>query len=156
MEVTGGIVRSENVGTRWGVGDRIVFFRFKILSEKRSLPGVVLGLHDPLGFIGEERAQHFNASYLVASKGFHLTNTTKLNFHAGYGVDWIPAAQYQFVGFFGGIEFISLPSSSFMVEYDADKFNAKLRVDFFKNFQGTVGLFGLDKFGGGISYRMTL
>ena len=156
LETTGGIVRSDNVGKRWGIGDRIVFFRFKIISEKDKFPAVVLGFHDPLGFIGEAPAQHYNASYLVASKSFGPANASAMYLHLGYGVDWIRAGHHQFVGFFGGVEFLPLPFLSYSLEYDAKRFNAGLHVDFLNRFQGTISLFGLETFGGGISYRIKL
>jgi hypothetical protein len=156
VEATIGIVRSDHVGNRWGIGDRIIHFRFKVISESKNLPGIVLGLHDPLGFIGETHAQHFNATYLVASKGFSISRTSSFSLHLGYGGDWIPAQQHQFVGVFGGIEISPMPHSSILLEYDALKFSAGLRVDLFKNVQGTINLFGMDRFGGGLSYRIRI
>ena len=121
LETSFVIVRSDKVGKAWGIGDRVIYLRFKIMSESKKFPAIVLGLHDPMGFIGEAHAQQFNASYLVATKRLSLFNSLNVDLHLGYGVDWIASAQHQFVGFFGGAELFAPSFFSLILEYDAEK-----------------------------------
>ena len=43
-----------------------------------------------------------------------------------------------------------------LFEYDGDKFTAGLRVQLFKNVHGMISLFGMDRFGGSLSYRLRI
>ena len=79
-----------------------------------------------------------------------------MDIHAGYSSDMIPAAQYQFVGFFGGLDWQPIPTSTMFFEYDGAKFNSGWRVQLFKNVQGMISLFGMDRVGGSLSYRLRI
>ena len=164
LETSIAIVRSDKVGKAWGIGDRVILLRFKIISESKKFPAIVLGLHDPMGFIGEAPAQHFNASYLVTSKRLYLIPTlaeffyyANIDLHLGYGVDWVPSAKHQFVGFFGGAE-LFFPRSFFslMLEYDAEKVNGGIRLDLFNHFKCTIAWLGMEKLGLGLRYSFGL
>ncbi len=156
MEITLAVIRSDHIGNRWGIGDRVGLFRFKLLSEQRRFPAVVLGLHEPMGLVDEDHHHHLlNATYLAASKSFTLSRL-KMALHLGYGVDWIGAAQHYFVGLFGGVSLSPKPFITFMIEYDSEKVNCGMRLSILNHLDLLAGLLHFDTFSGGVSYKFEL
>jgi len=156
LETNFGLVRSEHIGKEWGIGDRVAKFRFQILKESQKFPSLVLGLHDPFGLIGEEWAQHFCASYLVASKNRKVYQNYILGFHLGYGTDWIKAADYQFVGLFGGVSFQPEKFGKYIIEYDSKNINFGFEITIKKKIKASIAAINLDSFAGQISYKIKL
>jgi len=133
------------------VGDRVVMGRIRVLEEKGTRPGVVLGAHD---FITAERGKFFNALYVVASK--HVRIGLPIGFHLGYGTDAIDSVGHQFVGVFGGMAVAALPHTLLMIEFDGDRVNAGARFSLVDHFQVMAGLQGMDVLIAGASIRVQL
>jgi hypothetical protein len=156
LETTFALVHSDRIGNVQGIGDRVGHFRFKIISERRKFPAIVLGLRDPFGLIGEQNAQQFNTSYLVASKSLHLPNHVNMVLHLGYGTDWIRAAQHQLVGVFGGLAVYPERHVAFLLEHDTKKFNFGIRTVILGKTELVISWLNFDAFSGGISYNFKL
>ncbi len=154
LETTWGILRSDHIGNRWGIGDRFAFFRFQLHAETSRWPAVVLGLHDPFGIVGEEWAQHLCASYVVLSRRRTILHRTCL-FSVGYGSDKIPAAQHQLVGLFGSVILEARKNVSLILENDAEKFNAALRVQW-RRIELDLALLGMRAWAGRLSADFSL
>ena len=127
LETTWGILRSDHIGNRWGIGDRFAFFRFRLHRETRKWPALVLGLHDPFGIVGESWAQHLCAAYLAATKTRSVAHR-EVALTLGYGTSAIPAAQHQLVGPFGSLVLKYSPHLALLAEYDTSRLNAGLRL----------------------------
>ncbi|MCK9271000.1 MAG: YjbH domain-containing protein [Bacteroidales bacterium] len=141
------------------VGDRMASLRVRPLKEGRYHPAVVVGLQNFFTTLQSGDASHFNSTYIVLTKNFHLnTFIDRVGVTAGYGSDLFTAADYQFIGLFGGINFSpkNMEFLELMMEYDADKWNAGARITILKHVVILAGLEGLDAFSGGISYKLTL
>jgi hypothetical protein len=130
MELTFGTVRIVN--EIWGIGDRTTSFRFRIFNEKKYVPQITLGLHDPFGLVAQDWAQHLAASYVVGSKNFQL-HPVQVRAHLGYGGDWLKAAHYRLVGVFGGMD-VRYKFLSLIGEYDTKYFNWGARISVLSHF----------------------
>lgn len=141
------------------VGDRMASARIRVLNEGKYYPAVLIGLQNFFTTLSSGNASHFNSTYLVVTKNFRLPQVIEnIGLTAGYGSDVLQAADYQFIGFFGGIK-ITPKKMNFlelMIEYDADKWNTGARVTILKHIVLLGGLEGLDAFSGGVSYRFLL
>ena len=155
VEISMGFVRPENFKSRWGIGDRTASFKFLVYKEKTNIPAISIGLRDPFGEIAQDWAQHFTSSYVVFSKTLIL-NQFKFRAHAGYGTDWIKAANHQLVGKFGGIELVYKKFITLMFENDTEKFNAGIRVFLLNHISLTGCLMNLDTFSGGVNFYFNL
>jgi hypothetical protein len=141
------------------VGDRMASARFRPLKEGTYWPSVVIGFQNFFTTLGTGEASHFNSTYIVASKNFRPAKILhNIGLTAGYGSEIFTSADYQFIGFFGGIKFSfkKLEFLELMVEYDADKWNAGARATLFKHLVLLAGFEGFDAFSGGVSYRFNL
>jgi len=150
LEITPRLTIPLDIPELRGFGDRIICIRLRPFKENGFFPSIVLGVHDPVGITNQ-----FNASYLVASKSFHLFRTT-MDFHLGYGVDWIEAERYQFVGLFGGISLSPKPFIAFMLEHDAEQFNCGMQISVLNHIELLVAFLNFDTFSGGISCKFKL
>lgn len=140
-------------------GDRMAILRIRPVKEGKFHPSVVIGLQNFITTINTGEASHFNSSYLVLTKNFNCKYIFEsIGITAGYGFDIMRAADYQFIGFFGGIRLIPkiIKNTELFFEYDADKFNTGTRVLLFNHFSIMAGFEGFDSFSGGISYRFQL
>ncbi|MBE0637173.1 MAG: YjbH domain-containing protein [Bacteroidales bacterium] len=141
------------------VGDRMASARFQVLNENKYLPSVVVGLQNFFTTLSSGGASHFNSTYLVVTKNFKLPKVIdNIGLTAGYGSELMTAADYQFIGFFGGIKITpqNMEFLEVMVEYDGDKWNAGARLVILKHIVLLGGLEGMDAFSGGVSYRFRL
>ncbi len=148
------------------IGDRMISGRLRILKERKYFPAIVLGLQgfykttgDDLLNTGGKGASFFNSSYLVMSKDIHPGKVLEsVRFTLGYGSDFIAANTHQFIGLFGGINLSpkNLEWLELMLEYDADKWNAGMRVTIVKHVVLLAGFEGMDSFSGAINYRFRL
>ena len=129
------------------------------LKESRYFPAVVVGFQGFYTTAKGKGASYFNSTYIVLTKNFHFKKVFRnLGLTAGYGSDIIPANTYQYIGFFGGVKITPqhLDFLELMMDYDADKWNAGIRVTILKHLILLAGYEGLDAFSGGLSYRFTL
>jgi hypothetical protein len=141
------------------VGDRMASVKFQPLYESRYFPSVVVGLQNFFTTLNSGSASHFNSSYVVMSKnikpGILLGN---IGITVGYGAELFTSSNYQFIGLFYGLtispknmEFLEL-----MIENDADKWNAGMRLTILKHIVLLAGMEGLDAFSGGLSVKFQL
>lgn len=141
------------------VGDRMASARLQVLNERKYRPSVVIGLQNFFTTLSSGDASHFNSTYIAVTKNFKIPKVIEnIGLTAGYGSEIFAAADYQFIGLFGGIKITpqSLEFLELMAEYDGDKWNAGARVTILKHIVLLGGLEGLDAFSGGISYRFLL
>jgi len=141
------------------VGDRMASLRFRPLKEGKYWPSVVIGFQNFFTTLESGNASHFNSTYLVVTKNFRLNKVLhNIGLTAGYGSEIFTSADYQFIGFFGGIKITpkKLEFLELMVEYDADKWNAGARLTLFKHLVLLAGVEGMDAFSWGVSYRFNL
>ena len=159
VEISGKITRMINPNSSYqGIGDRTVSLRIRLTSEAKYLPAVVVGLHDLAGVYGGSEAVRNNALYFVVSKHVSANDISNLiaGFHAGFGSDLIRAQHHNFVGLFGGINFMLYQTFEIMGEYDGAHTNWGVRVKLFNHISLLGGLLRLKHFSGGISYYFTL
>ena len=148
------------------IGDRMISGRLLPIKEGKYWPAIVIGLQGFYKTTGEgllntggAGASYFNSSYIVATKSFRPKSILhKIGLSAGYGSDFIAANTYQFIGLFGGINIspINMEWLELMMEYDAEKWNAGMRLTILKHVVLLAGLEGLDAFSFGVNYRLTL
>ncbi len=141
------------------VGDRMASARLQVLNEGKYHPSAVIGFQNFFTTLNSGQASHFNSTYIALTKNFKLTKVLKnVGLTAGYGSEIFTAADYQFIGLFGGIKITPqyLEFLEMMFEYDGDKWNAGARVTILKHVVLLGGLEGLDAFSGGVSYRFML
>ncbi|HPR58141.1 MAG TPA: YjbH domain-containing protein [Bacteroidales bacterium] len=141
------------------VGDRMASIRFRALGEEKYLPGVVIGFQNFFTTLNTGSASHFNSTYIVATKNITLPHVIQnIGITAGYGSELFTAADYQFIGFFGGIKITpkKLDFLELIAEYDAEKWNAGARVTILKHLVLLAGFEGFNAFSGGLSYRFML
>lgn len=149
------------------IGDRMISGRLRPLKEGKYHPSVVIGLQGfykttgGTGLINADGtgASFFNSSYLVLTKNIYFEHIlSRLGVTAGYGSDIIAANTHQFIGLFGGINISpkNMEYLELMMEYDADKWNAGMRITILKHIVILAGFEGMDAFSGGISYKLTL
>jgi hypothetical protein len=141
------------------VGDRMASARLQPLNEGKYHPSVVIGFQNFFTTLSSGGASHFNSTYIALTKNFHLPKVLdNIGLTAGYGSEIFTAADYQFIGLFGGIKITPqyLEFLEMMFEYDGDKWNAGARVTILKHVVLLGGLEGLDAFSGGVSYRFML
>jgi hypothetical protein len=141
------------------VGDRMASARIQPLKEGRYHPAVVVGFQNFFTTLQSGDASHFNSTYIVITKNFHLNKVlSRIGITAGYGSEIFKAADYQFIGPFGGINISpkKMEYLELMLEYDADKWNAGMRLILFKHVVLLAGLEGMDAFSFGVNYRLVL
>ncbi len=139
--------------------DRMVAARFLLIRESERLPAVVFGLHDPGSSGGLTRNRfstnnYYSANYFVASKNLEAGNV-RYGIHSGYAFDIGSQQSIEYRGLFGGV---SLEHEQFewfqlILEYDSFQFNTAVKILLLDRIQLLGGLYNLDKFAGGISYR---
>lgn len=133
------------------LGDRMVSARLRLASETPARPAVVVGAHD---FLTVEERNYFNALYVVGSK--HFQSFIPIGLHLGYGTDLMEALAYRFVGPFGGMSFTIARHGEVLLEYDADRVNAGLRVEILDRFRALLAVQGLDTVMAGASMVLQL
>ncbi len=133
--------------------DRMFNLKVKIIEEKVFLPSISVGFNNP--YSSDVDANHFNSSYIVLGKKVD-GNLGSVAFILGYGIDLIKAADYQFIGFFGGISYIPINHLEIILEHDADRINAGLRITLLNHIKILAGLMGVKDFSGGLSFSFFL
>lgn len=113
-----------------GIGDRSIKMKFKLLSEKKYIPQIAVGLSDMFGINVWQ-----GAFYFVGSKGFAFKKSS-LDFSLGYAFnieksneisDFFFYKKYFIFsplnGVFGGAE-LKYKNHSLLIDYDTQKVNA--------------------------------
>ncbi|MCX6168386.1 MAG: YjbH domain-containing protein [Ignavibacteriales bacterium] len=159
IEISGKITRMINpdIGTQ-GIGDRTISLRIRLNNEAGYLPAVLVGLHDLEGVYGGPKAVRNNALYIVVSKHVMINSLSNFlaGFHLGFGSDRIRAQHHNFVGLFGGINFMLYRTFEIMGEYDGAHTNGGIRVKLFNHISLLGGLLRLKHFSGGMSFNFIL
>ncbi len=138
------------------LGDRMFSARIKFLNESEYLPSVVFGAHD-IFRSSDSKTNYYNATYFALTKNFpfdSFLNNIKLT--AGFGFDLFNARSYQFEGAFGGASISLLKFSELLIEYDADYFNAGVRLNLFDHLYLIGGFQDLKVFNGGLAFSINL
>lgn len=143
--------------TTQGIGDRTISARVRFLEEQNYLPALLIGFHDMTAVYGGSGAVHNNSLYLVASKNIPVSNWLNLiSIHLGYGTDKIKARTHHFVGLFGGLSFTFFNTLELMGEYDAERFNAGLRLTLFNHIKLLGGFMDMKHLSGGAAVSFQL
>lgn len=135
------------------LGDRAVIVRVRLLREGRLTPAVVVGGHDVVG------TRIFHSLYVVGSKGADSVPVLgRVSVHAGYGghLERLFAKSYQFQGVFGGISVAPRPWVALLIEHDAERVNAGVRLRPWRGLAILAAVQGGDGLSGGISYTHRL
>ncbi len=150
------ITRQLNYSGNSHVMDRMFSFRLKVLNESEYLPSLAVGANNP--YSTEKGANHFNSSYIAVTKNISFSNiVNKLSFTLGYGSDFIKAADYQFIGIFGGINITLFEESlNVILEYDAERINTGTRLNLFRQLNLLFGLMDFTYFSGSVNFSITL
>lgn len=141
------------------VVDRVPTIRFRILKEKKWIPSVTIGLHDVVTSLDNGVARHFGASYLVATKNFHIPAWyINIETTAGYGLSSFIWKNNELMGLFGAVAFScdKAPWLSLMFDFDGAIPNAGLRVVCFKHLNITAGFLNFSAFTGSVSYQFRI
>lgn len=140
---------------RGHVMDRMFSGRIRFFEETNNLPSITLGLHNPYSTLAD--AKHFTSTYLVISKNFNFNSPfNRVHFTLGYGSDIIDAADHQYVGIFSGFSVTLINMFEVMGEYDAERFNAGLRITLFNHIKLLGGFMDMKHFSGGASVSFVL
>ena len=141
------------------VSDRMPSVRIRLFKEKKWIPSVVFGVHDFITSLESGSARHFESSYLVISKGFHI-KPAELNLEGtlGYGTSWLVSENHELVGFFGGfsLNWQRVKWVNLMADYDGKVFSTGLEAICFKHLFIKAGVVNFDSFTGCISYHIYL
>ena len=101
--------------------DRMASFRYALLTQAGSRPGVALGVEDLEG------TRRFHSCYVVTGDRF-----TSFRLHGratlGYGFRALPAVRRTLNGVFGALEVSPVRHAVTQLEYDSEKWNAGLGV----------------------------
>jgi hypothetical protein len=141
--------------------DRMATIRIQALKESRYCPALTVGLQDfahALGnSLGLSSPSYYSANYAVASKQWKVGVLTT-DITLGYAVALRQAQHLNLNGAFGGmaVGWKRFPGSDIMLEYDSYRWNAAVRVLFFKRLQLLAGWYGMKTLSGGLSWRVSL
>lgn len=136
-----------------GIGDRSVGFRLQLLAQEAHYIDFSAGINNIGTAFGGVGAIHKQSIYIVISKKL-LDN--RIDIILGYGFKGFKAADYQFIGLFGGVSYKPIRFLEIMIENDAERFNGALRLTFLNHFQILAGLMNFKDFSGGISFRFSV
>jgi len=157
LEVSLRVSRQINFNGAQALGDRMPCIKIRILEESETLPSIALGAHDFMWAVGDVESIHYNAAYFVCSKHILLSGSMiDVGLHAGYGTDWMKAANHTFVGIFGGISAFLHKTAGILLEYDAKQINSAIQLNIFNHFSITAIFFRFNSFSGIINYKFLL
>lgn len=98
----------------YGIGDRSIFLKFRILNERMYWPALAIGVYDPIG------TKLLPASYVVASKSFPISGRWLVNATSGYGFELFDDVEYLVSGFWAGCQILPAgPSTSLWPQWTA-------------------------------------
>ncbi len=155
LEVSIRITRQLNYVGESHVMDRMFSGKLKFIEEGRYLPSITLGLHNP--YSTDPGAKHFTSTYIVLSKNLYFDSFfNNMHFTLGYGSDIIKAADYQYIGLFGGMSLKVFDLIELIGEYDAERFNTGIRLTLFNHIKLLGGFMDLKHFSGGAAFSFVL
>ena len=136
-----------NVETQY-FPDRMLGFRARLLTEKKYLPAIVLGLQDASAIIGDTclGCSNYSATYFVGSKNFK-TDFGNFDLSLGYAFDFLELKSKDYKGVFGGISFSPnlYKNASILVEHNSKGINTGINTIVLSRFNLMLGLWNLDK-----------
>jgi len=135
--------------------DRMFNLKVRVIEENKYLPNIAIGFNNP--YSTELSANHFNSTFIVLTKNISLNEAiNNIGITIGYGSNIIKAADYQFIGLFGGVSFTVLKYFELLLENDAERFNGAVRLTLFKHIKVMAGLMNFKDFSGGLSFSVVL
>ncbi len=147
LETTVRVTKPVGSKNEFGIGDRSIYLRLRLLKERKYLPSLVVGAHDAFGI-----AQH-PASYIVASKSISINTDWSLQTNLGYGRNFTDNRRSYLNGPFGGIT-ASWRFLAAVIEYDSERLNAGLKTMLLdERLCLNLSFMGMDALGGGMSYQ---
>lgn len=137
--------------------DRMVAARVLLLKQRRYLPAVVFGMHDPGLSVDLAANSYFGANYLVASKMLQPFGFI-LGLHSGLAFDLLGEETQTMKGLFGGlsVSHSAIPWATAMVEHDSNRLNAAVKLLFMGHLQVMAGLMDMQYPAGGIGMQIQL
>jgi hypothetical protein len=135
------------------LGDRMVSVRVRLLPQGRITPAVVVGAHDIVG------TQIYHSIYVVGSRRVEsLPLLGGVSAHLGYGDSWpgLRAKGRQFQGVFGGLAVEPRSWVALLVEDDAERLNAGVRLRPWRGLAILAAVQGGNGLSGGVSYTHRL
>ncbi|MCF8374083.1 MAG: YjbH domain-containing protein [Bacteroidales bacterium] len=163
LEVSATVMTPDNLDEQgWGIGDRSYKAKLQLFKEKKYVPAIAIGIHDPFATNTNQ-----GAVYLVGTKNYSLANDFSIDANLGYGFDiqnnfWLKTGLFQdeavnnvshLKGWFGGLQCIYRSNYSIMIDYDTEKFNMAASAIFFKYISAQVYLLGFNAISFGVSAR---
>ena len=149
-ELTLRITRPYNAKHKnYGIGDRSVAVRFQVLKEKKYLPALVIGIHDPLSV-----KAFFNTNYVVLTKSYQY-NSVLLIGNVGYGFKVEETVGHHLLGIFGALQ-VNWKQLKVMAEYDADYFNIGAKYQFKQWMALSAALVGTKYLSASVNLRFKL
>jgi hypothetical protein len=143
--------------TTSGLGDRMASFRLRLFDERGRRPAVAVGVNDVFSALESSNAIRHNALYAAATRHWRKEGSIlRWGAHAGYGADRFRARHHEFVGPFGGLSLDAGPRFTGMIEYDARKFNAGVRMEALGHVRVLVALMHMDAFAGSVCCHFPL
>jgi len=131
--------------------------RIMVLKENNLIPSIAIGIHNFITVFGDAEAINFNSLYIVFSKNYTVYSfVNKINISVEYGSDVLKAARHHFVGIFSGASLTLFNFSEWMIEYDAERINAGIRLTLFNNLNLLGGFIDLKHFTSGIAFSFIL
>ena len=128
--------------------DRMLGFRARLLSEKKYLPAIVLGLQDASAIIGDTCliCSNYSATYFVGSKNIK-TEFGDFDISLGYAFNFLELKSKDYKGIFGGISFSPnfYNNASILFEHNSKGINTGISMIFLSRFNLMFGLWNLDK-----------
>ena len=137
--------------------DRSPSIRFKVLSERRSRPAVVIGLHDVYSTVQDGHARHFGATYVVLGKRFPISKFL-IAPSLGYGFDAFKGQNKSLLGLFGGVRIRSVyfRRAALLFEYDSNNVNVGADLYMDRTFRIKCGLLNFQYFSASASMHFDL
>ncbi len=137
--------------------DRMVAARALLLKERRYLPAILFGMHDPGFDVSVITNNYFGVSYLVASKSLNPYGFI-LGLHTGMAFDLFDKEIQTMNGLFGGISVShsAAPWVNVIIEHDSRRFNTALKLLLFNHLQVMAGLMDMQYPAGGIGLQIQL
>ena len=161
-ELTLRITRPYNAKHKnYGIGDRSVAVRFQVLKEKKYVPALLIGMHDPFS-----AKAFFNANYAVLTKSYqHKSILLTGNLGYGFkleetigqviGVSGKETVRHHLIGVFGALQ-INWEQLKLTAEYDAEYFNIGAKYQFKKWLSLNTSLVDTKYISGSINLRFKL
>ena len=128
--------------------DRMFGFRARLLSEKKYIPAIVLGLQDASAIIADTclGCSNYSATYFVGSKNIKV-GFGNFDLSIGYAFDLKELKTKDYKSLFGGISFSPnfYKNASILIENNSKGINAGIGLTGFSKFNLMLGVWNLDR-----------